>query len=85
MLIAKELCNHYKSSIYTQTHIQDMQVNLTNICIATWKGTFEAFLNHWELKWLLVNKSTPISNLESPAAAKACYVILFILTLILYR
>ena len=47
-LITKELCNHYKNSIYAQTHAQDICMNLANLHIATWKGTFQAFLNQWE-------------------------------------
>ena len=45
-------------------------MNLTNFHIATFTGTFQAFLNHWESQWLLVVKSTPISNQESPAIHK---------------
>ena len=70
-LIAKELRHHYENCTYSQTHVQDIQANLTNLCIATWKGTFHVFLNHWELQWLLTDKGTPISNQESPAVHKS--------------
>ena len=69
-LITKELHNRYENSIYAQTHAQDICINLanlciTNLCITTWKGTFQAFLNHWESQWLQL-------------FTKACYVMLFI-------
>ena len=63
-LIAKELCNHCENSIYAQTHAQDIFANLTSLHITTWKAIFQAFLNHLESKWLLINKSTPTSNQE---------------------
>ena len=66
-LITKELCNHYECSIYAQTHAQDIHASLTSLHIATWKGTFQSFLNHWESQWLLVDKSTPLCNEELPA------------------
>ena len=44
--ITKKLCSHHENSIYTQTHAQDIHASLTNLCIATWKGTFQSFLNH---------------------------------------
>ena len=77
-IIAKELSNHYKNSIYAQTHLQDIQANLANLHIASWKGTFQAFLNHWESQWLLVNKSTPVSDQESPAVHNRLKVLLYL-------
>ena len=61
-LIAKELHNHYENSIYAQTQSQEICAYVINLHIATWKGTLQAFLNHWESQWLLVDKTTPISN-----------------------
>ena len=46
-------------------------MNLANLCITTLKGTFQVFLNHLESQWLLVNKSIPISDQESPAVCKS--------------
>ena len=56
----------------------DIYANLTNLCITTWKGTFQAFLNHWESQCLLIDKRTVYSNLESPAVCitMLCNVIL---------
>ena len=68
---ATEEHNHYENSIYAQTHAQDIHENLTNLCIATWKGTFQAFLNHWESQWLLIDKSTVLCNQESPPVCKS--------------
>ena len=79
-IITKELCNHYTSSIDAQTHAQDIQANLANLHIATWKGTFQAFLSDWESQRLLIDKSTPISDQESQGT-KVCCVMLFILIL----
>ena len=47
-MIATKLCYHNKNSIYAQTCAQDIHTILANICIASWKGTFQAILNHWE-------------------------------------
>ena len=55
---------------YAQTHAQDISANLANLCISTWKGAFQAFLNHWESQWLLIDKSTPTSNQESTAVSQ---------------
>ena len=38
-IITRELCNHDKNSTFAKTHAQDICVNLTNLHIATWKGT----------------------------------------------
>ena len=70
-MIAKELHSNYENSIYAQTHAQDIQANLTNLHITTWKETFQAFLDHWESQWLLIDKSTPNSDQESPAVCKS--------------
>ena len=48
-------------------HAQDIHANLANLCIAMWKGTFQVFLNHWESQWLLIDKSTVLGDLKSPA------------------
>ena len=32
---------YYSYSIYAQAHVQDIQVNLANLCIPTWKGTVQ--------------------------------------------
>ena len=81
-LIAKELCNHYEISIYDQTHMQDIQVNLTNLYVTTWKRMFQAFLNDWESQWLLVDKGTPISDQESLAVHKSMLCNAYVLILI---
>ena len=70
-IMATKLCHHYKNSIYAQMHAQDTHGNLTNLCIATWKGTFQAFLNHWESQLLLIDKSPAISNQELSAVHKS--------------
>ena len=46
-------------------------MNLANLHITTWKETFQEILNHWESQWLLIDKSAPISNQESPAVCKS--------------
>ena len=46
-------------------------MNVANSHSTTWKGEFQAFLHHWESPWLLIDKSTPISNQESPAVHKS--------------
>ena len=69
-LVAKELCHHYENSIYAQTHAQDIHAGLGNIDIVNCKGTFQSFIMHWESQWLLFDKSTPISEQESPAVCK---------------
>ena len=70
-LTTNELCNHYESSIYTQTHAQDIHTSLMKLCITTWKGIFQSFFNHWESQWVLVDKSTPLRDQESPAVHKS--------------
>ena len=70
-IIAKELHNHYENSTYTQTHAQGICTNLANLHISTWKGTFKTSLNYWESQWLLIYKSTVLSNQESPAVCKS--------------
>ena len=47
-------------------HAQGICANLTNLHITTSKGTFQAFLNQWESQWLLIDKSTVLSDQESP-------------------
>ena len=56
--------------LFPSTHV-GYSSKLANLCIARWKGTFQAFLNHWEPQWLLIDKSTPISNQQSPAVCKS--------------
>ena len=51
--------------------MQDILANLANLHLATWKATIQVFLNHWEYQWLLVNKSTPISDQQSPMVCKS--------------
>ena len=43
--ITKELPNHWENSIYAET---PAHVNPDNLCIGIWKGTLQAFLNHWD-------------------------------------
>ena len=47
-IIATKLQHHYDNSFYAQIHAQDICTNLTNLHIAMWKETFQAFFNHWE-------------------------------------
>ena len=69
-LNAMELHHHYETSIHAQTHAQDICASMASLCIANRKGTFQSLLNHWESQWLLINKSTPIDDQESPAICK---------------
>ena len=70
-IITTQLCHHYENSIYAQMHAQDIHENLANLHTATWKGTFQAFLNHWESQWLLIENSTMLRNQESSTVHKS--------------
>ena len=83
-LIAKEVCNHYENSIYVQTHTQDIQANLANLHITTWKGTFQVFLNQ-ESHWLLIDKRHQLVSRDHQLFTKASSVIFFIVILISSR
>ena len=52
-------------------HAQDIRTNLANLCIEMWKGTFQAFLNHWKPQWILMDRSTTLSDQESTAVHKS--------------
>ena len=70
-LAAKQLCHHYETFIYAQTHAQDIHASLANLSFAKWKGAIQSFLNYWESQWLLIDKSTTITDQELPAVHKS--------------
>ena len=70
-LLLENYATTMKILFIPKTYTQDIQASLSNSHITIWIGTFQAFLNHWESQWLLVDKSTPIIIQESPAAHKS--------------
>ena len=68
--IATALCEHYERSIVAQTNVQDVRAGLAQLRIKDWKSSKQAFLNHWESQWMIVDRCTAHADRESDAVRK---------------